>query len=81
MVGVALPDLFIEGARGAIAVGQPFIESNVGNTTQTNLEAFYRIPLSENIAITPDIQFVFNPNNNSANNTITVGTIRTVFTF
>lgn len=81
MAGIALPDLFIEGARGAIAVGQPFIESNVGNSTQTNLEAFYRIPLNENIAITPDIQFIFNPNNNSANNTITVGTIRTVFNF
>ncbi len=81
MAGVAFPDLFIQGARGAFAVGQPFIESNVGNSTQTNLEAFYRIPLSENITITPDIQFVFNPNNNSANNTITVGTIRTVLTF
>jgi Carbohydrate-selective porin, OprB family len=79
--GVAFPDLFKEGALAAIAVGQPFIEANVGNSTQTNLELFYKIPVSDNIHITPDLQFIFNPNNNSANGTITVGTLRTVFTF
>jgi carbohydrate-selective porin OprB len=53
----------------------------VGNSTQTNVEAFYRIPINDNIAISPDLQFIFNPNNNSANSTIIMGTIRTVFTF
>jgi Carbohydrate-selective porin, OprB family/S-layer homology domain len=79
--GVAFPDLFKEGALAAIAVGQPFIEANVGNSTQTNVELFYKIPVSDNIHITPDLQFIFNPNNNSSNGTITVGTLRTVFTF
>ncbi len=79
--GFAFPDLFKEGALAAIAVGQPFVESNVGNSTQTNVELFYKIPVSDNIHITPDLQFIFNPNNNSANGTITVGTLRTVFTF
>ncbi len=79
--GFAFPDLFKEGAMAAIAVGQPFIESNVGNATQTNVELFYRFPVSSNISITPDLQFIFNPNNNSGNSTITVGTLRTVFTF
>lgn len=79
--GFAFPDLFKEGAMGAIAVGQPFIESKVGNATQTNVELFYRFPISSNISITPDLQFIFNPNNNSGNSTITVGTLRTVFTF
>jgi carbohydrate-selective porin OprB len=65
----------------AIAVGQPFIENQVGNATQTNVELFYRFPISDNISITPDLQFIFNPNNNSNNSTITVGTLRTVFTF
>ncbi|OIP68680.1 MAG: porin [Oscillatoriales cyanobacterium CG2_30_44_21] len=78
--GIAFPDLFKEGAMGAIAVGQPFVESKVGNATQTNVELFYRIPISDNISITPDLQFIFNPNNNS-NSTITIGTLRTVFTF
>ncbi len=79
--GFAFPDLFKEGALAAIAIGQPFVESNVGNSTQTNLELFYKIPVTDNIHITPDLQFIFNPNNNSANGTITVGTLRTVFTF
>ncbi|MBD2178452.1 carbohydrate porin [Pseudanabaena sp. FACHB-1998] len=79
--GFAFPDLFKEGATGAIAIGQPFIESKVGNATQTNLELFYRFPISTNISITPNLQFIFNPNNNSGNSTITIGTLRTVFTF
>lgn len=79
--GFAFPDLFKEGAMAAIAVGQPFIENQVGNATQTNVELFYRFPISDNISITPDLQFIFNPNNNSNNSTITVGTLRTVFTF
>jgi len=79
--GLAFSDLWKEGSMAAIAIGQPFIESKVGNATQTNVELFYRFPFSSNISITPDLQFIFNPNNNSGNSTITVGTLRTVFTF
>lgn len=79
--GVAFLDFLMPRGKALIGVGQPFVENHVGNSTQTNLEALYRIPLSDNIAISPDIQLIFNPNNNSANSTITVGTIRTVFTF
>jgi Carbohydrate-selective porin, OprB family len=79
--GLAFPNLFKQGALAAIAVGQPFIESNVGNSTQTNVEAFYNFPITENISITPDLQFICNPNNNSSNGTITVGTVRAVFSF
>ncbi|MBD2178815.1 carbohydrate porin [Pseudanabaena sp. FACHB-1998] len=81
MFGFAFPDLFKEGAMAGIAVGQPFIESKIGNATQTNLELFYNFPVSSNIRITPDVQFIFNPNNSSANSTIFVGTLRTVFSF
>ncbi len=78
--GVAFSDLFRPGAVAGIAVGQPFVERNVGNSTQTNVEAYYKFPINSNIAITPDLQFIFNPNNSSVG-TITVGTLRTVFTF
>jgi len=81
MAGFAFPDLFKEGATAGVAVGQPFIENKVGNATQTNLELFYNFPVTSNIRITPDIQFIFNPNNDSTNSTIFVGTLRTVFTF
>ena len=79
--GVAFFDFLMPGGKALVGVGQPFIENHVGNSTQTNLEALYRIPLSDNIAISPDLQFIFNPNNNAANSTIVVGTIRTVLTF
>lgn len=81
MIGLAFPDLFKQGTLAAIAVGQPFIENKVGNSTQTNLEAFIRFPITNNITITPDIQVIFNANNNSANSTLTIGTLRTVFSF
>ena len=80
MFGLAFPDLFKEGATGAVAVGQPFIESNTGTATQTNIEAYYSFPVSSNIKITPDVQFILNPNNTSGS-TIFVGTLRTVFSF
>ena len=81
MIGLAFPDLFKQGTLAAIAVGQPFIENKVGNSTQTNLEAFIRFPITNNITITPDIQVIFNANNNSANSTLIIGTLRTVFSF
>ena len=80
MFGFAFPDLFKEGAMAGIAVGQPFIESKIGNSTQTNLELFYNFPVSSNIRITPDVQFIFNPNNTTGS-TVFVGTLRTVFSF
>ncbi|GBO53202.1 hypothetical protein APA_1109 [Pseudanabaena sp. lw0831] len=81
MAGFAFPDLFKEGALAGVAVGQPFIDRSVGNASQTNLELFYNFPITNNIRITPDVQFIFNPNNNSTNSTIFVGTLRTVFSF
>ncbi|MCA6509615.1 MAG: carbohydrate porin [Pseudanabaena sp. M109S1SP2A07QC] len=80
MAGFAFPDLFKEGAMAGIAVGQPFIESQIGTATQTNLELFYNFPVTNNIRITPDVQFIFNPNNTTGS-TIFVGTLRTVFSF
>ncbi len=81
MFGFAFPDLFKPGALAGVAVGQPFISSQVGNSSQTNLELFYNFPISDNIRITPDLQFIFNPNNDSTSGTVTVGTLRTVFSF
>ncbi len=81
MAGVTLRNLFVPGAVAGIAAGQPFIESAVGNATQTNFEAFYNFPLSENIGITPLVQVIANPSNQQDNSTIVTGTLRTVFSF
>jgi porin len=81
MAGVAFRDLFLPGALAGIAAGQPFIESAVGNATQTNMEAFYNFPLNDRLRIAPLVQVITNPANQGANGTIVTGTLRTVFSF
>ncbi|WP_166482544.1 iron uptake porin [Scytonema sp. UIC 10036] len=81
MAGVAFRDLFTQGALAGIAAGQPFIASELGNSTQTNFEGFYNFPVSNNIQVTPLIQVIVNPSNQDANGTIITGTLRTVFSF
>jgi hypothetical protein len=81
MAGVAFRDLFIPGGLAGIAAGQPFIENTVGNATQTNIEAFYNLPVSDNIRVTPLVQVIIDPANQNSNGTIVTGTIRTVFSF
>lgn len=67
-----------------------FINFNPNNTfagpgdqpsTTTHVEALYRWRVSDNISITPGVIFVFNPGQNSGNDTITIGAIRTTLTF
>jgi porin len=81
MVGAAFPDFLKQGSLAGIALGQPFIADEIGDTTQTNFEAFYRFPVSDNISVTPLIQVVTNPSNQSSHGTIITGTVRTVFSF
>jgi len=81
MAGIAMRDLFTQGALAGIAVGQPFIVNQIGNSTQTNYEAFYNYPFSRNIQITPTFQMIQNAANQSSNSTIYTGTLRTVFSF
>ncbi|UBF28372.1 iron uptake porin [Kovacikia minuta CCNUW1] len=47
----------------------------------THVEAFYRYRLSDNISLTPGVIVIFNPRHNSDNDTITIGVLRTTFTF
>lgn len=79
--GISLRDLFKRGAIAGIGIGQPFIESKAGNDTQTNLEAFYNLPITDNLRITPLIQVITNAGNRTENGAIITGTIRTVFSF
>ncbi|WP_414753679.1 iron uptake porin [Anabaena sp. CCY 9910] len=81
MAGVAFQNLFLENALAGIAVGQPFIASEIGDSTQTNFEAFYNFPINDHIRVTPVFQVITNPANQSVNGTILTGTLRTVFSF
>ncbi|MGL5831986.1 MAG: iron uptake porin [Waterburya sp.] len=79
--GIAFRDLFKTGASSGIAIAQPFVEDQIGNATQTNLEAFYNLPLQDNITLTPLIQVVINPGNQNDSSTMITGALRTVFSF
>lgn len=81
MAGVAMRDLFTRGSLAGVAVGQPFIVNEIGNSTQTNFEAFYNYPFSRNVQVTPTIQLINHASNQESNGTIVTGTLRTVFSF
>ncbi|WP_271252091.1 iron uptake porin [Pseudanabaena sp. Chao 1811] len=47
----------------------------------THVELFYRHRLSNNISITPGLIFLFNTGNRVGSDTVTIGVLRTTFTF
>lgn len=79
--GIAFQDLFTKNDLAGIGIAQPFLLSSVGNATQTNFEAFYNIPVSSSLRMTPIVQVITNPANQSSNSAIVTGTVRAVFSF
>jgi len=76
-----------------VANGRPdgnipsFFTGNGGTTNEDrngrtlHLEAFYRWAVTDNITITPGMVMLFNPGHNDNNETITIGALRTTFSF
>lgn len=81
MAGLAVLNLLQESDRAGVAVGQPFIANELGDGTQTNIEAFYNFFLNDNVHLTPLVQVIVAPGNQQENGTIFTGTVRTVFSF
>jgi Carbohydrate-selective porin, OprB family/S-layer homology domain len=79
--GLAFQDIFTKGDLAGIGIAQPFILGAVGNATQTNVEAFYNIPMTPYFRLTPIVQVVTHPANQGSNGTIVTGTLRGVFSF
>ena len=80
------------GAKGntlGLIFGQPpkiTQISNFGTATEDedtsyHLEGLYKMKLNENIAVTPGLLVIFNPEHNNDNSTVYVGTLRTTFKF
>jgi hypothetical protein len=46
-----------------------------------HIEAFYRHQITNNISITPGVIVIFDPGNSPSSETITIGALRTTFTF
>lgn len=86
-VTLAFPDLGKENSLAGIVIGQPpkvtdnDLGANIDKDTSLHLEFFYRWQATDNIAITPGLLVITNPEHNSNNDTIYVGTLRTTFEF
>jgi len=87
---LAFPDLGKKGNLGGLIVGQqPKITSasagvlTPGQETSTNffIEGLYRYQVNDKVSITPGLMVIFNPENNSSNPAVYVGTVRTTFRF
>ena len=85
-VSLAFPDLGGQGNIGGLIVGQQprVIDSDSGaeeDDSNWHLQAQYRYKLSDGISINPGLLAIINPENNNDNDTVYVGTIRTIFEF
>lgn len=86
-VTLGLPDLGKKGNLLGLVFGQPpraggnALATNRDKDTSYHIEGFYRFQISDNIAITPGLFVVLNPEHNAANDTLWVGVLRTTFKF
>ncbi len=82
---LAFRDFGTKGSTLGVIFGQPpkVTESDVTEDQDTSyhLEALYKLPINDNIAITPGVLVIFNPEHDNDNDTIYVGTLRTTFKF
>lgn len=87
MVTLGFPDLGQKGNFGALSVGMPPKATSNDNVarrdlgTSTHIEASYLYRLTDNIAITPGVLIITNPDHNSANPTQVVGVVRSTLSF
>ncbi|WP_260446182.1 iron uptake porin [Nostoc sp. UCD121] len=84
----AFPDLGKEDNLAGIIIGQlpKVIKNDFDNNfqdeaTSWHLEFFYRYQATDNIAITPGLLVITNPEHKQNKDTVYVGTIRTTFSF
>jgi hypothetical protein len=80
-VQFAIADLFGEGFGIGVGGGMPPQGERNREATSYMAEVQLRLPVTDNILITPGAYAVFNPESNSDNDTIYVGVIRTTFKF
>ncbi|HIK12105.1 MAG TPA: carbohydrate porin [Oscillatoriaceae cyanobacterium M33_DOE_052] len=86
---LAIPDLGSPGSVGALIVGaEPYLADidvpgnpDFVDDIPWHVEGFYKYQMTQNIAITPGFIWLASPNQNSQNDDIVIGTLRTTFSF
>jgi Carbohydrate-selective porin, OprB family len=61
--------------------GNSAVATRVDRDTAIHLEAFYKYQVNDNISITPGVAVILNPESNSTNPALYLGTVRTTFAF
>jgi membrane-bound inhibitor of C-type lysozyme len=79
--GFSFPGLFAPGNTLGITAGQPTRATNYASGTEIDYELYYNFKLNDRITLTPDIQIISQPGNIAGNPTITIGSLRAVFSF
>lgn len=85
-------DILKEGSLAALVVGaEPYLDSidsdgdgddeDITSDIPLHVEAFYKYQLNDNISITPGVIWLASPNQDSDNDSIFIGALRTTFTF
>ena len=86
-VQFSFPDLGGEGNNAGISVGIPpkvsdnDITGREDEDTSIAIDAAYKYQLTDNIAVTPGVIWVINPEHNDNNEDVVVGALQTEFTF
>lgn len=89
-LGIAVPNLGREGnVLGLFAGAEPHLTDtdlpagsrDFSDDIPWHIEGFYKLQLTDNISVTPGVIWLMSPNQNSNNDDIFIGTLRTTFTF
>lgn len=84
---LALPDFGKKGNLLGVIIGQPpkvthnDVAEREDGQTAFHLETLYRYQVTDHISVTPGFLVIFNPDHDGNNDTIYVGTLKTVFQF
>ncbi|MBD2325752.1 iron uptake porin [Alkalinema sp. FACHB-956] len=62
-IGGILRNFVIPGSKAGLAIGQPFVTKDLGNATQTNVEAYFGLLLNDYINFSPSVMVLTNPDN------------------
>ncbi|MEL6440656.1 MAG: iron uptake porin [Cyanobacteria bacterium J06621_8] len=78
-VGVSLPDFGKEGSLAAVFAG---VEPYAGDQSNPiHIEGLYKYQFNDNIAVTPGVVYIINPNGGDDEDDAIIGVLRTTFTF
>ncbi len=80
-LNVAVLDIGKEGSVIGLTVGLPPFADRDDEDIPIFVEGLYKYPVTDKISLTPSVYAILNPNSNSENDTVLVGTLRTTFEF